>query len=128
MILQMLASKFGGMEALPTIVVTRFIQWFRDFGILVGGVLVNMVIDTKASTPDAAEFLRNRVVMQQHLQTIWREFDDSVRAIIPLFETEVRGMPMLQRLSAAMFAADGAAATPVPIAAISRSHRAGARP
>lgn len=70
----LLASKFGRMEALPTIVVTRFIQWFRDFGIPVGGVLVNMVTDTKASTPDAAEFLRNRVVMQQHLQAIWREF------------------------------------------------------
>jgi hypothetical protein len=90
----------------------------------VGGVFVNMAIDTKASTPDAAEFLRNRVVMQQHLQTI----DDSVRAIVPLFETEVRGVPMLQRLSAAMFAADGAAATPAPNASISRSHRAGARP
>ena len=38
-----------------------------------------------------------RVAMQQdHMQTIWREFGDSVRAIVPLFEAEIRGVPMLQ--------------------------------
>jgi len=37
-------------------------------------------------------------MQQEHMQTIWKEFDDSVRAIVPLFETEVRGVPMLQRL------------------------------
>jgi hypothetical protein len=46
------------------------------------------------------------------MQTIWREFDDSVRAIVPLFETEVRGVAMLQRLCDAMFAADGAKSAP----------------
>jgi hypothetical protein len=65
---------------------------------------------------------------QEDLQTIWRDFDDSVRAIVPLFETEVRGVPMLQRLSDAIFAADGAAATPAPNASIGRSQQAGARP
>ena len=100
-------------EALPIAVVTRFIQWFKDFGIPVGGVLVNMVIDPASVGPDAAEFVKNRVAMQQeHMQTIWREFDGSVRAIVPLFETEVRGVPMLQRLCDAIFAADGAKPAP----------------
>jgi arsenite-transporting ATPase len=91
-------------EALPIAVVTRFIQWFKDFGIPVGGVLVNMVIDPKAVGADAAEFVKNRVAMQQeHMQTIWREFDGQVRAIVPLFETEVRGVPMLKRLADAIF-------------------------
>ena len=100
-------------EALPIAVVTRFIQWFRDFGIPVGGVLVNMVIDSASVGPDAAEFVKNRVAMQQeHMRTIWREFDDGVRAIVPLFETEVRGVPMLQRLCDAIFAADGAKPAP----------------
>src|SRR5438876_400024 len=31
-------------EALPIAVIKRFIQWFRDFGIPVGGVVVNMLI------------------------------------------------------------------------------------
>ena len=32
-------------EALPIAVITRFINWFQDFGIPVGGVMVNMQID-----------------------------------------------------------------------------------
>jgi hypothetical protein len=46
------------------------------------------------------------------MKTIWREFDGAVRAIVPLFETEVRGVPMLQRLCDAIFAADGAGPAP----------------
>ncbi len=111
-------------EALPIAVVTRFIQWFKDFGIPVGGVLVNMVIDPASVGPNSAEFVKNRVAMQQeHMQTIWREFDDSVRAIVPLFETEVRGVPMLNRLCDAIFAADGAK----PAEAAGRQQEAGAR-
>jgi arsenite/tail-anchored protein-transporting ATPase len=80
-------------EALSIVVVGRFIQWFKDFGISVGGALVNIMIDPALVGPDVAEFVKNRVAMQQeHMQTIWREFDDSVRAIVPLFETEVRGV------------------------------------
>jgi arsenite-transporting ATPase len=102
-------------EALPIAVVTRFIQWFKDFGIPVGGVLVNMVMDPASGGPTAAEFVRNRVAMQQeHMKTIWHEFDDSVRAIVPLFETEVRGVPMLERLCEAMFAQGDARPAPGP--------------
>jgi len=46
------------------------------------------------------------------MRTIWREFDGSVRAVVPLFETEVRGLPMLQRLCDAIYAADGAKPAP----------------
>ncbi len=38
-------------EALPIAVITRFINWFHEFGIPVGGVIVNMLID-KASVQD----------------------------------------------------------------------------
>jgi hypothetical protein len=46
-------------------------------------------------------------MQQEHMQTIWKQFGDGVRAICPLFETEVRGVPMLERLCDAIFAADG---------------------
>jgi hypothetical protein len=49
-------------------------------------------------------------MQQEHMKTIWREFGDGVRAIVPLFETEVRGVTMLRRLCDAIFAADGAGA------------------
>jgi arsenite-transporting ATPase len=91
-------------EALPIAVITRFIQWFKDFGIPVGGVLVNMLIDRDKVGGDAADFVKNRVSMQaEHMQTIWRQFDGNVRAIVPLFETEIRGVPLLKRLGEATF-------------------------
>jgi arsenite-transporting ATPase len=92
-------------EALPIAVVTRFIQWFHDFGIPVGGVVVNMLIDAVQAGPNPAEFVKNRMSMQKdHMETVWQKFDGDVRAIVPLFETEIRGVPSLARLSEALFA------------------------
>lgn len=91
-------------EALPIAVITRFINWFKDFGIPVGGVVVNMLIDKEMVNEDAAEFVKNRVAMQdEHMQTIWRKFDGSVRALVPLFETEIRGTAMLSRTAEVLF-------------------------
>jgi arsenite/tail-anchored protein-transporting ATPase len=93
-------------EALPIAVITRFINWFHEFGIPVGGVIVNMLIDRASLNPDSAEFVKNRVAMQdEHMQTIWQKFDGSVRAIVPLYETEVRGAQMLSKMASDVFAA-----------------------
>ena len=91
-------------EALPIAVITRFISWFKDFGIPVGGVIVNMVIPKETLTDHSAEFVRNRVQMQdQYMAEIWEKFDGSVRSVLPLFETEVKGVEMLRRMRAALF-------------------------
>ncbi len=91
-------------EALPIAVITRFIGWFHDFGIPVGGVLVNMLIDSSQVKDDAPDFVRNRLAMQQrYMEDIWEKFDGMVRSTTPLFETEVRGVPMLQRLAENVF-------------------------
>jgi arsenite/tail-anchored protein-transporting ATPase len=93
-------------EALPIAVISRFINWFHEFGIPVGGVLVNMRIDGSVVSVESAEFVRNRLAMQdEHMQTIWSRFDRQVRAIAPLFETEVRGVDMLRRIAANVFSA-----------------------
>jgi len=86
-------------EALPIAVIKRFIQWFRDFGIPVGGVVVNMLIQKDQVRADSPEFVRNRVAMQDaYMKEIWRDFDGAVRAVIPLFDDEVRGVPGLSRV------------------------------
>ncbi|MCX5813844.1 MAG: TRC40/GET3/ArsA family transport-energizing ATPase [Proteobacteria bacterium] len=91
-------------EALPIAVITRFINWFYEFGIPVGGVLVNGIIQKDQVAANAAEFVRNRVKMQdEHMATIWNIFGDRVRAVVPLFETEVKGTHMLNRLMGNMF-------------------------
>jgi len=91
-------------EALPIAVITRFIGWFRDFGIPVGGVVVNMLIDKAQVKPDSPDFVRNRVAMQdRYMDDIWQKFDGMVRATVPLYETEVRGTASLARMGEALF-------------------------
>jgi len=86
-------------ESLPIAVITRFINWFYDFGIPVGGVVVNGIIQKNQVAENAPEFVLNRVAMQEeHMEEIWKIFGNNVRAIIPLFETEVKGAKMLNRL------------------------------
>jgi arsenite-transporting ATPase len=92
-------------EALPIAVITRFINWFNEFGIPVGGVVVNMLIDKQSVAGDAPDFVKNRVAMQdRYMDDIWRIFAGDVRALVPLFETEVRGVEMLKRTADQTFA------------------------
>jgi arsenite-transporting ATPase len=90
-------------EALPIAVIKRFINWFKDFGIPLGGVVVNLVIDKKEVGPSTPAFVLNRISMQDsYMEEIRRSFPD-VRAIVPLFEKEVRGLEMLKRTAGHLF-------------------------
>jgi arsenite-transporting ATPase len=91
-------------EALPIAVIRRFIDWFTEFGIPVGGVIVNMKIDTSAVSSQSPEFVRNRVAMQEgYMGEIERTFGPLVRTVLPLYETEVRGVRMLKRVADTLF-------------------------
>ncbi|MDE3113620.1 MAG: ArsA family ATPase [Chloroflexota bacterium] len=91
-------------EALPIAVIRRFIDWFHDFGIPVGGVVVNMVIDPSESKSES-EFVRNRVSMQgDYMGEIRSTFEGQVRAVIPLFDSDVRGVQMLGKAGDKLFA------------------------
>ena len=90
-------------EALPIAVIRRFINWFNEFGIPVGGVVVNMLIEPEAVGENPPEFVRNRIAMQaEYMEQIWQLFPD-VRAVVPLFETEVQGVEMLERTAERLF-------------------------
>lgn len=92
-------------EALPIAVITRFIGWFHDFGIPVGGVIVNMLIDRAQVNETSPEFVRNRVDMQaRYMEDVWEKFEGMVRSTLPLYETEVRGTKSLMRMGDALFA------------------------
>ncbi len=91
-------------EALPIAVIKRFINWFDEFGIPVGGVVVNLLIDKKGVREDSPDFVLNRIAMQDsYMEEIWNSFPN-VRAIVPLFEKEVRGVDMLRRTAEHLFA------------------------
>lgn len=86
-------------EALPIAVIKRFINWFHEFGIPVGGVIVNMLIQKNEVLAGAPEFVKNRVAMQDgYMEQIWADFDGGVRAIIPLLDDEVRGTDALKKV------------------------------
>jgi arsenite-transporting ATPase len=92
-------------EALPIAVITRFIGWFHDFGIPIGGVIVNMLIDRAQVNEFSPEFVRNRVEMQaRYMDDVWQKFEGMVRSILPLYESEVRGTASLTRMGDALFA------------------------
>jgi arsenite-transporting ATPase len=90
-------------EALPIAVIRRFIDWFTDFGIPVGGVVVNMVIRPEEGE-SAPDFVRNRISMQSgYLDQIRSTFDGQVRAVVPLFDSDVRGVASLERAATSLF-------------------------
>lgn len=90
-------------EALPIAVIHRFIDWFTDFGIPVGGVVVNMVIQPEAGEA-APDFVRNRIEMQSgYLDEIGERFPGQVRAVVPLFDSDIRGVPSISKATASVF-------------------------
>jgi arsenite-transporting ATPase len=92
-------------EALPIAVITRFIGWFHEFGIPVGGVVVNMQIDQSQVNESSPDFVKNRVAMQdRYMEDVWQKFPGMVRSIVPLYETEVRGIGTLSRTAGDLFA------------------------
>ncbi len=93
------------LESLPIAVIRRFIGWFHEFGIPIGGVIVNQAIDKSEVGENTAEFIRNRVSMQdRYREEVYQSFE-KLRGEIPLFEKEVRGLDMVRRLKESLFAA-----------------------
>jgi len=92
------------LESLPIAVIKRFIGWFKDFGIPIGGVIVNEVIDKSEIDDNTAEFILNRVAMQdRYREEILQSFDNFCGEA-PLFEKEVKGLAMVERVTNALFA------------------------
>jgi len=85
--------------ALPISVVERFIEMVRGFNIAIGGVIVNGVLSRELAER-GTEYLRNKYMEQQrYLQRIKESMWPLVRAVIPLYETEIVGVDMVRKVS-----------------------------
>ncbi|MBI5417657.1 ArsA family ATPase [Candidatus Poribacteria bacterium] len=85
-------------EALPIAVIKRFIGWFQDFGIPIGGVVVNGLLDKNMVKDVNHEFILNRINSQsKYMDEIFQSFPN-VRAIIPRFENEILGVEKLKQV------------------------------
>jgi arsenite-transporting ATPase len=93
------------LESLPIAVIRRFIGWFEDFGIPIGGVIVNQAIDKSEIVEDTSEFILNRVKMQDRYREEVNQSFENLCGEIPLFEKEVRGTEMIGRVTDALFPA-----------------------
>jgi len=91
------------LESLPIAVIRRFIGWFEEFGIPVGGVIVNQAIDKSDVGEDTSEFILNRVKMQDRYREEAAQAFENMCGEIPLFEKEVRGTEMIGRVTDALF-------------------------
>ena len=95
------------LESLPIAVIRRFIGWFKDFGIPIGGVIINEAIDKSEVGKDSAQFVLNRVKMQdKYREEVYQSFEN-VCGEIPLFEEEVRGVDMVKKVTQALFPPSG---------------------
>ncbi|MFQ5842233.1 MAG: ArsA family ATPase [Thermodesulfobacteriota bacterium] len=92
------------LESLPIAVIKRFIGWFKDFGIPIGGVVVNEVIDKSDIHENTTEFILNRIAMQERYRKEVVDSFDNFCGEVPLFEREVKGLPMITRVTEALFA------------------------
>lgn len=90
-------------EALPIAVIKRFRLWFVEFGIPIGGVIVNGLIK-KDENQSEVDFVNNRIAMQkEYMEDIYSSFAGMVRGVIPLFESDVRGVNMLDKIAQVLF-------------------------
>jgi hypothetical protein len=66
-------------------------------------VLVNMVIRPEEGEA-APDFVRNRIESQAgYLDEIGQRFPGQVRAVVPLYDSDIRGIPSLDRATGAVF-------------------------
>jgi arsenite-transporting ATPase len=91
------------LESLPIAVIRRFIGWFEDFGIPIGGVIINQAIDKSQIGDDSAEFVKNRVEMQDRYREEAKTLFQNICGEIPLFEEEVRGIEMVGKVTDSLF-------------------------
>jgi arsenite-transporting ATPase len=87
--------------ALPIAVIERFIGWVQAFNIPTGGIIVNGVVpEETCRVENPSPYLVNKIREQEgYLEIIHKKFPGMVRAYIPLYDTEVKGIDMISRVA-----------------------------
>jgi arsenite-transporting ATPase len=77
---------------------------FAKYDVPLSGYIVNRVIPPELARQNIPAYLRNRLEMQSgYLGRIKELFGNEVLAYIPEFERDVTGLPMIEKMAAAMF-------------------------
>ncbi len=82
-------------------------QLFAKFQVPLSGYVVNRVLPEELATQAIPEYLRHRLQMQRgYMDKIRTLFGDQVLGYVPEFERDVTGLPMIERMAAALFGGD----------------------
>ncbi len=77
---------------------------FAKFDVPIAGYIVNRVIPIELAQQEIPEYLRNRLEMQKgYLTKIDETFGEEVLTRVPEFERDITGLPMIERVAAALF-------------------------
>ena len=79
-------------------------QLFSKFDVPLCGYIVNRVLPADLARQQIPPYLRHRLQMQQtYLDKIKTLFGAEVLSYVPEFERDITGLPMIERMAAAMF-------------------------
>jgi arsenite-transporting ATPase len=77
---------------------------FARFNVPLTGYVVNRVISQDLQNQQIPHYLRNRIDMQKTcLETIKKQFDDKVLAMVPEFDNEIKGLDAIKDMAGVMF-------------------------
>ena len=82
----------------------RAAKLFAKFNVPLSGYIVNRVIPEELRGQQIPDYLRNRLEMQKgYLKKIDTVFGKDVLALIPEFERDIAGLPMIEKMAHTMF-------------------------
>ena len=82
----------------------RAAKLFAKFNVPLSGYIVNRVIPEELRGQQIPDYLRNRLEMQSgYLKKIDTVFGKDVLALIPEFERDIAGLPMIEKMAHTMF-------------------------
>ncbi len=83
----------------------KALKMFEKLGISLSGIIVNQVYPFELlDIPNLSEFLKHRINMQkEYIKQIKEKIGEYVRAVIPMFDREPKGLEMIAKVSEHLF-------------------------
>ena len=88
-------------EKMPILDTVRALDLFKQFKVPLSGIVVNQVYPAELlQQSNVPQYLKNRILMQQeYMQEIQGKFGSMLRAVIPMFDREPKGLEMIAQVA-----------------------------
>ena len=83
----------------------RALEMFKAMKLNLSGIIVNMVYPPELlKRKDLGDFLKHRIEMQQrHMKAIWEKFEPYIKAVVPMYDREPKGLKMIAKVAEDLF-------------------------